>query len=174
MIQIIADCETTGLITNEALPLSQQPRIIEIATVKMEDGEVFDRFSTLVNPGPGFKLPADIPKINGITDEMLIGQPTFSSVFARLAAFFLGAEEFVAHNARFDLMMIVFELRRLDKQWQFPFCPRILDTKSLYSGKLADWGREVKGADYVQKHRAEEDVWLLYDCMKSTVRKQEN
>lgn len=161
---IYFDVETTGLITNEALPLAQQPRIIEIGALK--GGE---RFSTLVNPG--VPLTPEITKITGLTDADLKRAPTFVEVWADLAEFFLGEREWAAHNARFDQMCLVFELRRCGKDLQFPFPPVILDTRTVWRGKLADWGRAVRGPDYVQLHRAIEDCELLRECHLSGVTK---
>lgn len=160
---IFFDVETTGLIDNEMLPLKQQPRIIELGALKTnEEGVDIDRINILINPG--MPLPAIITKITGLTDADLEGQPSFSEVLPKVAAFFLGEHKMLAHNSRFDLMLLVFELRRLDKQWNFPFCHEVIDTRTRWHGKLADWGKKVKGPDYVQPHRAIGDCELLRDC----------
>jgi len=160
---IFFDTETTGLITNEALPLPQQPRIIELGALRCdEEGRVLSRFTRLLNPGVA--LPAVITKITGLTDEDLRDAPTFAEVWPELAAFFRGEEEMLAHNARFDQMMLVFELRRLGKEFQFPYCSVVRDTRERWPGKLADWGRAVRGDNYVQMHRAVDDCELLREC----------
>lgn len=175
MIAIIFDTETTGLIRNEATPLSQQPQIIELGAVKVDVAEsmrsgnltVIDTFSALVNPG--VPLPEIITKITGLKDEDLAEAPSFIEVLPSLQRFFLGAGEMMAHNARFDLMMLVFELRRCGKEFQFPFCPALTDTLSFYPGKLANWAKEVKGEAFVQTHRAVDDARVLADCWWSQV-----
>ena len=161
---IVFDVETTGLITNEALPASFQPRIIEIGAVKVDkEFNVIDTFETFCDPGG--TLPGEITQITGITDEMLKGAPLFIEIYGSLAAFFLGESAMAAHNARFDQMALVFELQRCGMEWRFPYCVNILDSKSIYPGKLADWAREVKGADFKQQHRALDDAMVLRDCI---------
>ena len=160
---IFFDIETTGLIENESLPLTQQPRIIELGALKTdEQGNELASINILIDPG--MALPEIITKITGITDADLKGQPKFVEVLPTVIDFFLGEREMLAHNARFDHMLLVFELRRLDKQWQFPFCPRVIDTRTKYQGKLQNWAKMVKGEAHIQTHRAIEDCRLLRDC----------
>lgn len=170
---IFFDTETTGLIDNEGLPLAQQPEIIEIGALRVDGpasvqrGElvVLEEFSTFVRP-KALPLPPIITKITGIRDEDLVEAPLFIEVYSALARFFgkEAGEEMLAHNARFDLMMLVFELRRYAKEHAFPYCCRCTDTKAFWPGKLADWGRKVKGDQFVQPHRALDDARLLAEC----------
>lgn len=164
---IFFDTETTGLIDNESLPLSQQPRIIEIGALKTDEkGNELAAFNVLINPGR--PLDAVITKITGLTDADLARAPGFVEVLPELIDFFTGERLMLAHNARFDLMLLVFELRRLDRQWRFPYCAEVIDTKTRWAGKLAEWALKVKGPDFVQTHRAIEDCRLLRDCWFAT------
>jgi DNA polymerase III epsilon subunit-like protein len=165
---IFFDVETTGLIENEELPLVRQPHIIEIGALRCDDdGKVLDTFSSLVKPP--VPLPSIITKITGLVDKDLVDQPLFIEVYGALAEFFLGERVGLAHNARFDQMMLAFELRRVGKEHQFPWPPQLIDTRTRWSGKLANWGKKVKGDGYVQPHRALEDCALLKDCWFSEV-----
>lgn len=160
---IFFDVETTGLIENEYLGLDKQPRIIEIGALKTDDdGNEIARYSTLVHPEK--KLPEIITKITGIKDEDLIGAPLFSDCYKDLAEFFVGEKKMLAHNARFDLMCLVFELMRMDKLYNFPFCIECIDTRTKYGGKLEKWAKLVKNDAFVQTHRAIDDVITLRDC----------
>lgn len=164
---IIVDFETNGLITNEALPLSQQPSIIEIGLLKCADAPglpIINQYSAFVLP-PVLPLPEIITKITGICDEDLLGAAPFVAHLAQMRALFLGEFTFCAHNAPFDHGMLVLELRRLGKEFRFPWPPEMLDTLTLYPHKLARWAKEVKGPDWKQTHRALEDVLLLRDCL---------
>lgn len=162
---IFADFETTALITNDALPLTQQPSIIEIGIVKVDDrtGKISHEFGAFVRP-PKLPLTPVITKVTGITTEQLDGAKPFVSHLGALIELFMGERTFIAHNAPFDLSMLVFELRRLGKADRFPFCPYVMDTKTIYHGKLSEWAKEVKGAEFVQSHRALDDARLLYEC----------
>ena len=165
---IFFDAETTGLIDNEGLSLDRQPQIIELGAISVEDdGTVRDTFHSLVRPT--VPLPAIITKITGHTDQSLQDAPTFIEVWAALAEFFRGEKQMLAHNARFDQMMLAFELMRIGKQFQFPWCPELIDTRVRWSGKLADWGKAVHGPAFVQAHTAVEDCRLLRDCWFSGV-----
>lgn len=161
---IFFDTETTGLI-KETAPLEQQPRIIEIAAVRIEATNP-QKFQTLINPA--ILLPQEVIKITGITDEMLRDAPTFIEVLPKLVDFFLGESEVVAHNVEFDRMMLVYELRRVAWEHRFPYPRTWIDTVYLSGGKkLEDWSREVLGKEFVpQTHRAMEDVERLMQCWK--------
>ncbi len=157
-MMIFFDAETTGLIKNKALMLVHQPHIIEIGAVR-DDGEEFE---TLLNPG--VKLEPIITKITGLRDEDLADAPTFRDVLPDLIEFFIGQEALVAHNMPFDLGMLLFELRRCDAEFKFPYPPNHIDTVQLampsYRGKfmkLENLYRDLIG-EYEQKHRALEDA----------------
>lgn len=90
---VVFDVETTGL-------SSVYDRIIELAAVKMRDGEVIDTFEAFINPG--YHLSAMITELTGITDAMLADAPPEAEVMARFADFSQDTI-LVAHNASFDM-----------------------------------------------------------------------
>lgn len=108
---VVLDVETTGLSPWKG------DRVIEIGAVALEGGDLMAEFSTLI------QVPRNIPfsasQINGITDEMLIGQPTPEEVFPALDAFIRGSI-LVAHNARFDLGFLRREYELLGKRFHCP------------------------------------------------------
>ena len=63
---IAFDLETTGL-----NPLNDC--ITEIAAYRFVNGEPYDQYSTLINPG--ISIPKNIVEITGITDEMVADAP---------------------------------------------------------------------------------------------------
>ena len=65
---VFVDIETTG-------GGYRQSRIIEIAVLRYENGEITDRFQTLLNPG--VRIPPYITVITGITESDIDGAPTF-------------------------------------------------------------------------------------------------
>ena len=89
---IVLDLETTGL-------SPYRHKITEIAAAKVINGEVIDRFHTLVNPEQ--PIPSFITRLTGITDEMVKDAPTVTSILPSLKEF-LGEDIIVAHNASFD------------------------------------------------------------------------
>lgn len=110
MRQIIFDTETTGLFHDKG------DRIIELGAVEVKNfmptGETFQ---TYINPGK--PVSPETIQITGITDEMLVGEPTFEdpNVVDKLLEFF-GDAEIVAHNAKFDEGFVNMELARCGKR----------------------------------------------------------
>ena len=159
---IFLDTETTGLIKNPLLPLVRQPYIIEIGAINSEGEE----FSSLIRPP--VLIEEVITKITGITNDALKDAPTFAEIFDEFVSFCLGEDTMVAHNMPFDHGMLVFEMRRLGMEYQFPWPRNQIDTidlaKPLYRGKfkkLSDLGRDLCNIEDEQKHRAIDDVKLL-------------
>src|ERR1700740_3162427 len=162
---IVLDTETTGLIDNEAFPLAYQPRIIELGALRVSPEGPHERYSQLVNPGA--PLSPIITKITGLTDQSLVGQPSFAEVLPEFREFCLGARMWVAHNARFDWLMLQFELRRLGQEFLFPWPLVLFDTLTVWPHKLEAWAQNKFGDDWgTQKHRAIEDCELLWRCWK--------
>lgn len=98
----VIDLETTGLFPH------QHDRVVEIGVVYVSDaGEIQDEWSTLVNPHRDVG-PKDL---HGVTARDVMDAPTF----AELAPYILRAitgRTVVAHNVRFDLRFLEYELQR--------------------------------------------------------------
>ncbi len=95
---VVFDLETTGFNAGGA------DSIIEIGAVKIDNGEITDRFDELINPGR--KLPAKITELTNITDEMLEGKDNEENAVKRFKEW-VGDLPMVAHNAKFDVSFIV-------------------------------------------------------------------
>ncbi len=122
---IVVDTETTGT-------SSRSDRLIEIAGVRVQGGEITDEFSTLINPG--VIIPSRITRLTRITNGMVYGKPAASEVLPVFLSF-LDEGVLVAHNASFDIGFINAELTRAG---QSP-----LDHTSLCTLRLAR--RTLKG-----------------------------
>lgn len=90
------DIETTGLSNFYC-------DIIEIAAVRVRDGQIVDVFQTLLNPG--YSIPSFITSLTGITNKMVSDAPTFIEVLFPLLDF-LGDDVILGHNVSFDLNFI--------------------------------------------------------------------
>lgn len=108
---IAVDVETTGL-----SPIRGH-RVIEIAAVKIVSGQPGDTFHSLMDCGR--PIPEPVQRINGITNEMLIGRPKPETVFADFRDF-IGNATLLAHNAPFDGSFIRHEFGRLGWSFQNP------------------------------------------------------
>lgn len=173
---IIFDTETTGLIKNGLVELSKQPQIIEFAAIKLDDKtlEETDRLEFLVNPQ--VKLPNIITKITGLTDGDLRDKEVFSYHFPKLVMFFFGEKYSFAHNHSFDTGMLSLELRRMKKQYQFPWTFRqICTVASTYSLKnfrlnLQRLHFHLFQKEFDEAHRAMKDVEALTRCVKELLK----
>ena len=95
---IAFDVETTGL-----SPMND--KIIEVAAVLFENGEITQSYTSLVNPE--MFVPYSATTINHITNEMVQNAPKENVVFAELVEFFGDALKQkiakCAHNESFDM-----------------------------------------------------------------------
>jgi len=100
---VITDLETTGSIKGK-------DRIIEIAAMKVKNGQVIDQFESLVDPQK--KISWQIAKLTKIDNQTVENQPFIEEVMPKYTQF---AENgiFVAHNSMFDYSFIMSELERL-------------------------------------------------------------
>jgi DNA polymerase-3 subunit epsilon len=87
----VVDIETNG-----SKPENSQ--VIEIGAVKIQNGEIIDRFETYVACA---YLPEQIIKLTGIEPEDLVGAPSRREALTMLRNF-LDDTIFVAHNVQFD------------------------------------------------------------------------
>lgn len=90
---VVCDLETTGL-----NPMTD--RIIEVGMVRIRQGEVVDKYHTMVNPG--MPLPLKIKRITGIDDADLAGAPAIAEVISDVVDY-IGNDTIVGHNISFDL-----------------------------------------------------------------------
>jgi len=114
----VVDLETTGATPGFA-------KITEIGAVRVEGGRVVDQFSQLVDPR--CSIPPVIVNITGITPAMLAGKPPIEAVLPAFVRFCKDSV-MVAHNARFDLAFLDYELGILSGR---TFPRPVLDTLRL-------------------------------------------
>ena len=103
VVYTVVDLETTGATPGFA-------KITEIGAVRVVDGEQTATFSQLVNPG--VPIPAMITSITGIDDLTVAEAPPIEDVLPRFVEFSADSV-LVAHNARFDLAFLDYELGKL-------------------------------------------------------------
>lgn len=100
---VVFDLETTG---SKAPPC----RITEIGAYRVKNGEVLDKFQTLLNPQ--MPIPPFITALTGISDEMVAAAPLFADVAADFLEF-IGDSVLVAHNSGFDMRFLNHEIGRV-------------------------------------------------------------
>ena len=100
--KLILDTETTGLNFNN-------DKIIEIGIVELIDNVLTQNyFHKYINPEMDISLSAQ--KVHGISNEFLIGKPTFNKIANKLLQF-IKDDEIIIHNAEFDTNFINRELQ---------------------------------------------------------------
>ncbi|HJV25500.1 MAG TPA: exonuclease domain-containing protein [Aromatoleum sp.] len=119
---VLVDVETTG--ANLV-----RDRVTEIAVLRIERGELVDRWESLVNPG--CPIPPLIQRLIGITDEMVATAPDFADVADELRRRLDGAV-FVAHNARFDYGFMRSEFGRIGQTFDAPVLCTVKLSRALY------------------------------------------
>ena len=100
--KLILDTETTGLNFYD-------DRIIEIGIVELIDNVLTqNHFHEYINPEMKISLSAQ--KVHGISNEFLIGKPTFSKISKKFLDF-IKNDTIIIHNAEFDTNFINKELQ---------------------------------------------------------------
>ncbi len=123
----VLDTETTGLDPGLGHGL------VEVAWVALDDGEIGETWTTLVNPGR--PIPPDASAVHGITDPMVRDAPVPAAVAAELERRCAG-RTLVFHNAAFDLPFLAALLRAGGR---LPLSHPVVDTLGLARG-LGDPG----------------------------------
>ncbi|WP_257350006.1 PolC-type DNA polymerase III [Pseudalkalibacillus decolorationis] len=100
---IVFDVETTGL-------SAVYNKIIELAAVKVKDGEIIDRFESFANPH--HSLSQTTIELTGITDDMVSSAPEIEKVLEDFHQF-IGDDILVAHNASFDMGFLNVGFRKI-------------------------------------------------------------
>lgn len=116
---VVIDVETTGNSPKKG------DKIIQIAAVVIENGQITERFSKYINPNKS--IPAFIEQLTGISNQMVENEQPFEAVAEEVFQLLDGAY-FVAHNIHFDLGFVKYELHKAG--FQLPDC-EVLDTVEL-------------------------------------------
>ena len=145
---VVFDVETTGL-------SNQYDQIIELAAVKVKDGEIIDKFERFSNPHE--KLSETIINLTHITDDMLVDAPEIEEVLTEFKEW-VGDGIFVAHNASFDMGFIDTGYERLGFG---PSTNGVIDTLELSRTINTEYGKhglnflaKKYGVELTQHHRA--------------------
>lgn len=114
---VFVDIETTG-------GSYKNSRVLEVAAIRFEDGQMVKEFSTLINPET--YIPASITSLTGISESDVVDAPIFSDIADELAEIVHGAV-FIAHNVRFDYSFLKQEFAMVG----IDFSPKLLCTVRL-------------------------------------------
>lgn len=108
MREICFDTETTGLNPNEG------HKVVEIGCVELIDGvRTGKHYHQYINPRRS--MPTEAFKVHGISEEFLKDKPIFAHVADEFLEFIKGAK-LIAHNAKFDMKFLNFELQLIGRE----------------------------------------------------------
>lgn len=119
----VIDFETTGMSPDHG------DRATEIAAVIVRNGEIVDRYQSLMNAE--VRIPRFITELTGITDAMVRAAPPAAQVMHEVADF-VGDCPLVAHNAAFDRRFWDAELRRIRRGRQQEFACSMLVARRVF------------------------------------------
>lgn len=144
----VVDIETTGL-------SYQSDTIIEIGIVKIREGKIVDKYSQLINPQR--KISVFITQLTGISDDMVINQPTIDEIKDEVKTF-IGHDIIVGHNTSFDLNFIANHL-----DWEIE--NEYIDTLQ-FSRKVYPQFKHHRLTDMVELlHLSQNEHRSLADCI---------
>lgn len=159
----VIDVETTGR-------SPQWDHIIEVAGLKISDGQEAGRFSSLIQPpsmpGGGF-VDEFIAALTGITDEMLESAPFAPDVLEEFASF-VGDTPVVGHYVGFDINFLYDSFDRyLDRPFSNDYIDSLRVARKLHPEmphhRLADLVDHF-GVTHNDAHRAMSDVEATAEC----------
>lgn len=158
----ITDIETTG-------SGIKGNKITEICVLVVQNGEVIEEYSSLVNPEQS--IPLYIESLTGINDEMVNGAPHFSEIADEIERITKDCI-FVAHNVNFDYNIIKSEFSELGREFKRKrLCTVRLAKKlipNLFSYSLGNICTSIN-IPHTDRHRARGDceatVVLFQRCL---------
>jgi DNA polymerase III epsilon subunit family exonuclease len=159
----VVDLETTGSVIGV-------DEIMEIGMVRLAGGRIRQRFSTRLRTSRA--IPPWVSRLTGLNSSDLAAAPSFEDMAPRMLDILDGAV-FVAHDIRFDLPFLRWELQR--REHEFPCRVGICTLQlaralwpSLPSYSLAELAAS-RGLTHVQPHCADDDAaaaaGLLLQCL---------
>jgi DNA polymerase III epsilon subunit-like protein len=168
---VFLDMETTGLKPGV-------DDVTEIAAYRYQNGQIIQRFSTLVKPNK--PIPPEIEQMTGISNQMVQNAPSQTDALRRLSAFIQSEDVLAGDFIDFDLAHLKAKCPALglNPEWlsrtrEEVVCTRTMErrlNRLVGQQGLAD---QVKGLLLVRpKHRAENDVQNAADFFYAILAQQ--
>jgi DNA polymerase-3 subunit epsilon len=174
---VFFDTETTSLLNVEAAELKDQPQIVELYAHKTNYSlEPIAEYHAYLKPN--IPIAPEASKVHGITDDMLKGYNPFALHYKQLAYFFTGVTHLVGHNIQFDKSVLLYELRRIGKEHNFPWpihnvCTiEIIVQQKGHRMSLSDLHLELIGESFQETHTAKADTIAVRNVFRKLVEKE--
>lgn len=159
---VFIDIETNG-------GMHKRGRIIEVAAIRVENGEIVDTFTTLVNPGQ--RIPDWIVKLTGINQSDLDLAPSFNEIAHQLNQILEGAI-FVAHNVRFDYSLIKRQLEEAGYSYNPKLFCTVRLSRHMYPEHKGHSLEKIINRHDIRvssRHRAYDDAWASLEFTKLAI-----
>ena len=155
----VLDFETTGL---------NNPRATQVALLQLNsDLEVVNQFESTINPR--VSVEPHILEMTHLTQSQLDRSPTFDAIWQEITPI-IANRILVAHNASFDVKVLVNELKHLDHNIDlieslctFRFARKLIP--EIENHKLATL-TQYFGIDHEKAHSALSDTFATYELLK--------
>lgn len=154
---VVIDVETTGFDVLEQ-------RIIELAAVRVVDGEISDTFQSFVYSD--IPVPYRILQLTGITNGDVLNAPMLKDILPRFIEFINGYEV-IGHNVRFDMSFICYNCKKLGIDYNSPFIDTLRISRQLFPQlehhRLSDVC-DLLSVENERAHRALSDCKATNEC----------
>ncbi|WP_250277242.1 3'-5' exonuclease [[Clostridium] colinum] len=157
---VVVDIETTGL-----TPSSE---IIEVCALHIIDGNVVDKYSSLIDYPDRKSLPKKITELTGITLDMMREDGGYVEDVLQNLKNFIGDKPICCHNAKFDLNFLKDKLGKyINTNINNDFIDTLYISREFLSDKLSNHKlptiAKYFNIDTTNLHRAEGDCMVTYN-----------
>ena len=159
------DLETTGVNVSK-------DRIVEISILKVFPNGNKESFTWRVNPE--MKIPAVTTAIHGISDEMVLNEPTFKELAPKVFELIKNSDLGGFNSNRFDIPLLAEELLRAEIDFDLKI-NKAVDVQTIFH-KMEKRTLEAAYKFYCNKdltnaHSAEADTMATYEVLKAQLDK---
>lgn len=159
------DLETTGVNVSK-------DRIVEISILKVFPNGNKESFTWRVNPE--MKIPAVTTAIHGISDEMVLNEPTFKELAPKVSKLIKNSDLGGFNSNRFDIPLLAEELLRAEIDFDLKV-NQAVDVQTIFH-KMEKRTLEAAYKFYCNKdltnaHSAEADTMATYEVLKAQLDK---
>ena len=159
------DLETTGVNVSK-------DRIVEISILKVFPNGNKESFTWRVNPE--MKIPEVTTAIHGISDEMVLNEPTFKELAPKISELIKNSDLGGFNSNRFDIPLLAEELLRAEIDFDLKV-NQAVDVQTIFH-KMEKRTLEAAYKFYCNKdltnaHSAEADTMATYEVLKAQLDK---
>lgn len=165
---VFFDLETTGI--NIA-----KDRIVEISIIKIHPDGKEDRYTQRVNPV--IEIPFEASQVHGITNEMVLNEPTFKEIAPKIKEMIKGCDLAGFNSNRFDIPLLAEEMLRAETDFSMKN-RHAIDIQTIYHKKeqrtLSAAYKFYCDKDLTDAHSAEADTFATFEVLKAQLEKYED